>query len=243
MIIDKINMVVLDILSSMAKQLEKACGLSNDGSAVFGGLSVAILIGDIYQFAPISGRPLWGNRQSHKDYNWTIMWQCYLSVITLTQYVWQQKDLEFISLLQQAQARSLTQTDVFMLNNRVMTALTLKNLLKNIFIVEKNETRYLINRLQLKKFARSTGRDIITFSAEHSYLKKTGGRYLLHKDLFSIQDGEHGATRPSFLYYCKRMLIVLLLNIYILLEMVNGACATIYGIIFYPNSMHSTPNF
>lgn len=50
-------MVELDMFSSMAKQFGKARGLTNNGSAVFGGLSVVILIGDFYQFAPFSGRP------------------------------------------------------------------------------------------------------------------------------------------------------------------------------------------
>lgn len=164
-------------------------------------------------------------------------------MIILTQEVRQQEDPKFESLLQQAQARSLTQTDVSMLNNRVMTALMFKNLLKNIFMVQKNKSRHLINRLQLKKFAQSAGQDIIIFLIKHSYIKKNGDRSLLYKDLFPIQDGEHGATGPSFLYYCKRMPVVIPLNIYILLKIVNGACATVYGIIFYSNGMYSTQNF
>ncbi len=55
MIVDKINMVELEILSNIGKKLAKVCGFSNSCTTVFGGLPIVIVIGDFYQFPPIAG--------------------------------------------------------------------------------------------------------------------------------------------------------------------------------------------
>ncbi len=117
----------------------------------------------------------------------------------------------------------LTHGDVAMLNRKVVTALTLSDPLKNIVIVQRNKTRHLINRLQIERFARSVGHDIIIFPAQHSRTKREGRENVLHKDLFSIQDGDHGATGPGLLYYCKGMPVALLTNMCTALGMVNRA--------------------
>lgn len=44
MIIDKINIIKLEILSNMGKQLEKAHGLSNSSTVVFNDLFIIIFI-------------------------------------------------------------------------------------------------------------------------------------------------------------------------------------------------------
>ncbi len=69
MIIDKKNMVKLQILSNMEKQLAKARGFSNFSTAVFGGLPIVIVMRDFYQFLPIADRLLWGKPQTNKDHN------------------------------------------------------------------------------------------------------------------------------------------------------------------------------
>ena len=48
MIIDKINMVKLEILSNIGKQLAKAQGLSNSNTIMFQDLLIVIVIGDFY---------------------------------------------------------------------------------------------------------------------------------------------------------------------------------------------------
>ncbi len=49
-------MVVLDMLSNIAKQLAKARGLLSESTAMFGGLPIVILMGDFYQFLPVIGQ-------------------------------------------------------------------------------------------------------------------------------------------------------------------------------------------
>ncbi len=130
----------------------------------------------------------------------------------------------------------LTHGNVAMLNRKVVTALTLRDPLKNIVIIQRNKTRHLINRLQIGRFARSVGHDIIIFPAQHSCTKREGEENVLYKDLFSFQDGDHEATGPGLLYYCKGMPIALLTNICTVLGIVNGARSRAYGIITWPDS-------
>lgn len=58
MIIDKINVVELEILSYMGKQLARAHGLSNPNTLVFGDLLIVIVMGNFYQFLLIVKHPL-----------------------------------------------------------------------------------------------------------------------------------------------------------------------------------------
>ncbi len=80
----------------------------------------------------------------------------------------------------------LTHGDIAILNGKVVRTLILSDPLKNIVIVQRNKTRHLINRLQIEKFARSVGHDIIIFSAQHSHTKRERRENVLHTDLFSI---------------------------------------------------------
>lgn len=59
----------------------------------------------------------------------------------------------------------LTDGNIAMLNGKVMTAPILNNLLKNIFIIQYNKTKYLMNYLQIERFAWSIGHNIIIFPA------------------------------------------------------------------------------
>lgn len=60
---DKINMVKLEILSNMAKQLTKAYNIFNVSIAVLNGLFIVIIIDNIYQLPSIAGRIFWKKLQ------------------------------------------------------------------------------------------------------------------------------------------------------------------------------------
>lgn len=60
MIVDKISIVELEMSSNMGKQLAKARSLSNSSTAVFEGLPIVIVMGDLYQLSLIAGRSFWG---------------------------------------------------------------------------------------------------------------------------------------------------------------------------------------
>ncbi len=91
----------------------------------------------------------------------------------------------------------LTQADVSMLNEKVVTSLTLNDPLNNIVIVQWNKTRHLVNHLQIERFARSISHDIVIFPAQHSRTRRDRRKTILQKDLFSIQDGDRGVTGPG----------------------------------------------
>lgn len=59
LIIDEVSIGKLDMLLNITKQLVKARGLIGKSIAMFGGLSIVILIGDFYQFSSVIGRLLW----------------------------------------------------------------------------------------------------------------------------------------------------------------------------------------
>lgn len=95
----------------------------------------------------------------------------------------------------------------------------------------------MINKLQAEQFARETSCDLIIFPAQHFHSRKNRGDPIIHRDIVKIQDGEHGATGPSLLYYCKEIPIIVLANICTPLGIVNGVAAIAYGIIPHPNLM------
>ncbi len=130
---------------------------------------------------------------------------------------------------------ALSQADISMLNEKVVTGLTLNDPLNNIIIVQRNKTKHLINPLQIERFAHSVGHDIVIFLAQHNCTKRERGKAILQKDLFSIQDGDHEATGPGLLYYCNGMPVALLINMCTTLGMVNHARSIAYKIITWPN--------
>lgn len=60
MIVDKLNIVKMEMLLNMKKQLAKARGLLNSSTVVFDSLPIVIIIKDFYQFPSITRHPLWG---------------------------------------------------------------------------------------------------------------------------------------------------------------------------------------
>lgn len=59
--IDKISMLSLKMFATIYQQLQLAKRLAQNSTAVFGGLSLVLLLGNLYQFAPIQGHALWEN--------------------------------------------------------------------------------------------------------------------------------------------------------------------------------------
>lgn len=146
-------------------------------------------------------------------------------------------DPAFNAFLRHAHAGSLTDTNVIILNNKVVKEFLLYDLLKNTIIVQKNKSKNMINRLQAKHFAHHTSRDFIIFLAYHSHNWKNRGRSIIHHDIIKIQEGAHGATSLGLLYYYKEMPNIVLTNICTLLEIINEATTIAYGFIPQPDSM------
>ncbi len=67
LIINELSMIQLKLLAQIDKQLRKAWGAIVSSTIVFGGLLLIILIGDFYQFASVSGHPLWDRPHSEEE--------------------------------------------------------------------------------------------------------------------------------------------------------------------------------
>lgn len=83
MIVDKLSIFEIEILLNIGKQLAKARSFSNLSTAVFNDLPIIIVMGDFYQFLPITGQRLWNELQINEDYNGKTLWLSFSSVITL----------------------------------------------------------------------------------------------------------------------------------------------------------------
>ncbi|WP_375449089.1 AAA family ATPase [uncultured Nostoc sp.] len=234
LIIDELSIIPLGLLATMDKQQRKARGAIVFSTALFGGLPLVILMGDFYQFAPVSGHALWDSPYSEDEIHGKVLWDNFRLVLFLTEQMRQRSDLAFQAMLKRARHSLLNVEDVNSLNARVATHLPDSDFADTIIIVQKNKTRHLINRLQAENFARSHNIDLILFPTEHSRNKKDGGNLIQHEDLLGIQEGEGNAAGPGILYYCKGMPAIVLANQCTPLGIVNGARVIIYGVVPHP---------
>lgn len=74
LIIDELSMIPLGLLAIMDKQLRKARGAIVSSTALFGDLPLVILMGDFYQFAPVSGYALWDSPYSKDKIHEKVLW-------------------------------------------------------------------------------------------------------------------------------------------------------------------------
>ena len=80
----------------------------------------------------------------------------------------QQNDKAFHSLLTRARKGLLNNDDVDTFNNKIAYSIPTNNVDKNIVIVQRIKTRYIINRLQIKHLAQANGQDVIFFHNHYS---------------------------------------------------------------------------
>ena len=116
LVINEISMLDLKIFATIDQQLLQAKGLLSESTAIFGGLSVVLLMRDFYQFAPVTGQALWEEPKTEMEKHGKHLWQNVINVITLTQQMRQQQDVDFQNLLQRTCNRQLDEQDVDLLN-------------------------------------------------------------------------------------------------------------------------------
>ena len=192
---------------------------------------------DFYQFPPVVGRPLWEKAITTDKLHGKAIWNHFTSVITLTQQMRQQNDKAFHDLLTRARKGLLNNDDVDILNSRIASSIPIDDVNKNVVIIQRNATRHIINRLQIKRFAQANGRDVIIFPGQHTRTRKEGGQVVKDRELLTIQDGEGKCIGPGLFYYCRGMPACLLLNVCTKLGMVNGARGIVQGFIPHPQGM------
>ena len=95
LVIDEISMLDLKMFATINQQLLQAKGLSSESTAIFGELSMVLLMGDFYQFAPVTGQALWEKPKTKMEEHGKHLWQSVTDVISLTQQTRQQQDVNF----------------------------------------------------------------------------------------------------------------------------------------------------
>ena len=160
-------------------------------------------------------------------------------VVLLDEQMRQQHDTAYHELLQRARNATITQADVDMLNTRVVTDLESSPDQINTCIVRTNKLRHLINRLQIKRFARSQGQKIFIFPAHHARWRKPRGMRNVEVDkLLEVQDSSN-VKGPGLLMYTQNMPTAVLSNISTPLGVVNGAQGRAIGVVPDPNGPYA----
>ncbi len=76
-------MVSLRLLEMIDMRLSQAKSKTNNDTAVLGGLALVIVMGDFYQFLPVTGRSLWIDPVTEEEIHGKSIWNQFTSVITL----------------------------------------------------------------------------------------------------------------------------------------------------------------
>lgn len=146
-------MVSLKLLAIVNTQLNEVKKKPDNNNSILGGLAIVILMGNFDQFPPIVRRPLSEEAITIDEFYGKAIQNHFTWVITLTQQMRQQNDKAFHSLLTRARKGLLNNNDVDTLINKIAFSIPTNNVDKNVDIVQRIKTRYIINRLQIKHLA------------------------------------------------------------------------------------------
>jgi PIF1-like helicase len=237
LVIDEISMVSSKLLHSINLQSNVIKNLDCNSTAVFGGLHVVIVLGDFHQFPPIQAKALWQKQESNDERQGQLLWHLFQNVVLLDEQMRQQSDPAYHALLKRARDGTLTQTDVDLLNTRVVTSLESRPDRVNKCVVRANKLRHLIIRQQIDTFARSRQQKAIIFPGRHTRWRKANGGHDIPIDqILEIQDSSK-VKGPGLLFYTKDMPTAVLSNISTPLGIVNGAHGRAVGVVPNPDGM------
>jgi hypothetical protein len=91
-------MMDLTMISVIDNHCKIARSLDRSSTDLFGGLPVAIFIGDFFQFPPVRGPALWmePRRGLAEDENGRILWHQFMQVVILDEQMRQSEVLDFM---------------------------------------------------------------------------------------------------------------------------------------------------
>lgn len=104
-------------------------------------------------------------------------------------------------------------------------------LLNIVIIIQRNKTKYLINWLQIEYFAYINNQNIFIFPIKYYWLKKDGRSFVQNKLFFDTQDRKCNCIGPDLFFYCKKILVNLLINQYTSLRIVNCIGVIVNGVV------------
>lgn len=116
---------------------------------------------NFYQFSSIINRILWqksfnDNKRIDKKFkknNKKTLWKNFTFVIILIEQMRQKIDFMFQNFWNRTKTNDFNKTNVKLLNNQIAIEFFFLNFLNNIVVVQRNELKHIINRLQIERFA------------------------------------------------------------------------------------------
>ena len=97
----------------------------------------------------------------------------------------QKYDIAFQILLTRIKSNKFQIEDVVLLNSCMTVNLSFCNSFDSVIIVQFNQTKHMINRFQMKRFARVRNSKIFLFFVEHFRIKKNDNN-LIQNDFFML---------------------------------------------------------
>lgn len=174
MIIDEISMVDLAVLSIINIHCKIARSLDRLLTDLFGGLPIVILMGDFHQFPPVQGQSLWRIPRNEMEEDRKLIWAQFKQVIILDEQMRQAENITYRCLLNRARSGMLTADDLATLNSKAISSLADPQLQISPAVIKLNSLYYIINRLQIERFARRKNQKIFVFPAFYNRTRSSG---------------------------------------------------------------------
>jgi hypothetical protein len=228
-IVDEVSMVGLEALVQLDDRCSAIWDSNREGSTVFGGLPIVILLGDFNQFTPVGGHAIWRQNISYNQVlsSGKSIWSRFNKVIFLTEQMRQAEDLLFQGMLERARSATLTKEDVAILNNQTVAARVARGEdPPDRAVIRINQLREDVNLTQLEIFAKKNSQKIYLFPGRHDTPNIADlDREVLIRMMFRV--GETGKLKgPGFLAFTKGMPVMLLQNTNTSSGLVNGMTGT-----------------
>ena len=245
LIIDEISMLCLRDLERINQHLKI---LRKEDNIPFGGINIVILLGDLFQFGPIQGYPLYQTEISSEDVEnaaGRYLWTLFRTVFILEEQMGQSGDLEYYQLVQRARKGQLSHADhIELLSHLIYNENSIP--LSTTIIVRRHHDRYRLNKIQFDRMLQHTQ---YSNSSSHSIPAPIAGHIFIGTSRTSLSDqksvsnffqaNDKNQTKgPAFLPFIPQMPVIINENLFTHLGVVNGKQCLALGFLPNPEGMN-----
>ena len=222
-------------------EIDRNCKIVKENESPFGALRVVLLSGDFYQLPPVIGRPLYwippangrnskrvSSSQAMDESRGKALWERFTNVILLTEQMRQAEDTEFHGILKRAREGVLNESDYQKLSDKVSNGIEFGPGSPTI-ITCTNAIRHHLNIMGVLGMGAKTGEPVYLFIAKHEHHPS-----ISKSQLMAIGDESSKLPGPGIFAYTKGMPIMINVNIYTDLGIVNGKEGRAVGVTLDP---------